>query len=535
MINKTFLKYRQQNNLNDMNPLIKNNPMKKIFSAILLVSITQVASAQLLGGGLTGSGTRMLQVNSSGELTPLSPGTSSQVLFGNGVWGNLPSDLWTPSGSNIYFNTGKVGIGTNNPQFPLDVTGNVNINGSITTNSLTVSGTTNLSSITSSSLSISSLAGAGNRQAIINSTGQLMAGSLSSLATSCTSGAPNWSLGGDNLLGVTTGGDLTLGTCDATDLMFKANGNKVMWFNNATGNAQLGGAYTTTSSKYRLSLINDHAQNTANPNGLLVKTQNMANGDINTLLSVDNDLSAALIVSGPADPNTNLPFNNFTVYGDGATLITSSLPSHPYLFGITNDVNLGTQGIPTPAFYVTPDCATHILTDFDGSSNRGLFSIFNDASGPGTQGPGDVGLGFDEKGVLAYNTIATTGAVFAITGTIPFAGDAKLFEVTYNGQAYAREIFVQATNFPDYVFKKDYKLLSLRQVEKFIQENQHLPNIPSAEEIAKKGQNVGDIQKMQMEKIEELTLYMIEFDKKMAALEKDNIELKKRLAELEKN
>jgi len=115
-----------------MNSTKKNNAMKNILSAILLISLAQVTSAQVLGGGLTGTGTRMLQVNSNGELTPLASGTSSQILFGNSIWGSLPVDLWTPSGSNIFFNTGYVGIGNTNPQYPLDVTGNARITGTLT-------------------------------------------------------------------------------------------------------------------------------------------------------------------------------------------------------------------------------------------------------------------------------------------------------------------------------------------------------------------------------------------------------------------
>lgn len=74
----------------------------------------------------------------------------------------------------------------------------------------------------------------------------------------------------------------------------------------------------------------------------------------------------------------------------------------------------------------------------------------------------------------------------------------------------------------DYVFAKDYKLKSLSEVETFIKANKHLPNIPSGDEIEKEGLDLGDMQAKQMEKIEELTLYMIEMKKEIDSLKKQN-------------
>lgn len=81
--------------------------------------------------------------------------------------------------------------------------------------------------------------------------------------------------------------------------------------------------------------------------------------------------------------------------------------------------------------------------------------------------------------------------------------------------------------FPDYVFGKDYKLMSLSQVEKFIHQEQHLPEVPSAKEIEKNGINTSEMFMIQMKKIEELTLYMIELEKKNAQLEEKVARLSK--------
>ncbi len=78
----------------------------------------------------------------------------------------------------------------------------------------------------------------------------------------------------------------------------------------------------------------------------------------------------------------------------------------------------------------------------------------------------------------------------------------------------------------DYVFDKDYELISLSELEAFINANKHLPNVPAASQVAADGLNLGDISRIQQEKIEELTLYVIDQDKQLKAQQKAIAELK---------
>ena len=78
----------------------------------------------------------------------------------------------------------------------------------------------------------------------------------------------------------------------------------------------------------------------------------------------------------------------------------------------------------------------------------------------------------------------------------------------------------------DYVFANDYKLKPLSEVEAYVKENKHLPNVPSASELVKDGLDLGKMQATQMEKIEELTLYMIDMKKEIETLKKENQSLK---------
>lgn len=75
------------------------------------------------------------------------------------------------------------------------------------------------------------------------------------------------------------------------------------------------------------------------------------------------------------------------------------------------------------------------------------------------------------------------------------------------------------TNWADYVFDPNYKLMSLEEVERYTKANKHLPNVPSADEITKEGIDVAKVSKMFMEKIEELTLHIIDLNKRIKELE----------------
>jgi hypothetical protein len=94
--------------------------------------------------------------------------------------------------------------------------------------------------------------------------------------------------------------------------------------------------------------------------------------------------------------------------------------------------------------------------------------------------------------------------------------------LTVSGAVNSSKVKVTATSgsVPDYVFAEDYGLLTLDQLDEYIKTNSHLPNIPSAKEIETNGQDVGELQLKLLEKIEELTLYVIELRKEIDHLKK---------------
>lgn len=94
--------------------------------------------------------------------------------------------------------------------------------------------------------------------------------------------------------------------------------------------------------------------------------------------------------------------------------------------------------------------------------------------------------------------------------------DAKL---TVNGTIHAKEVLIDLNGpLADYVFEPDYVLPSLSKVKQYIQENKHLPDIPSATQVEQEGMSVGDMQNLLLQKIEELTLYTIELKEEIERL-----------------
>lgn len=104
--------------------------------------------------------------------------------------------------------------------------------------------------------------------------------------------------------------------------------------------------------------------------------------------------------------------------------------------------------------------------------------------------------------------------------------DYRLF---VRGGILAEEVRVRLqADWADYVFDNDYKLMPLNEVEQYITENGHLPNMPSAEQVKEEGLELGNIVKLQQEKIEELTLHLIEQEKEMKELKAQVQELLKK-------
>jgi trimeric autotransporter adhesin len=129
-----------------------------------------------------------------------------------------------------------------------------------------------------------------------------------------------------------------------------------------------------------------------------------------------------------------------------------------------------------------------------------------------------------------YNN-STNGVVIKGTG---LDGNSLIVK----GGVLSKEVNVKvegSESWPDYVFKPNYKRMTLGEVEKFISINGHLPNIPSATEMAATGNNLGKTDVKLLEKVEELTLYLLDMKKANDAQAAELKALKQQVNSLKKN
>lgn len=104
-------------------------------------------------------------------------------------------------------------------------------------------------------------------------------------------------------------------------------------------------------------------------------------------------------------------------------------------------------------------------------------------------------------------------------GMVGIGTDNPTEKLSVNGKVRAKEVKVEVSNWPDYVFEKDYELTPLDELEKFIVVNKHLPEVPSAKAIESEGLALGEMNKILLKKIEELTLFIVDQNKRIKKLE----------------
>jgi hypothetical protein len=513
--------------------------------------------------------TAMPQITTGYTLTGTSAaGCVNQTPFSVGVelWQQTADTFHAP----IYYN-GNVGIGTNNPQAALDVIGNAIITGTLTTGGLN-STSSNLNVTTPAvfkdSVTLSSLAtattttGSGNRYLLLKNNGVIVTGGgvgQTQSVNSCNSLLPSWTIGGDNLAGLTpsTGGDLALGTCDQNDLVFKAGGSKALWLTPA---GTLGVGISAPQAMVHINTTYSQSGN-ATP-GLIIDDQDPSENTAEFTVNSDGTTKISVLPSislggfpdafsvNTQDPHfqgclycagtgTNAYYNLFRIdratghVGIG-TAPTSNVSSYKMLTvsGDASFANYNASGNGNTADGIT---AIEILGNNQVPTRRGI-TVDNDPNGDfnfyinSNQSSSQFNFVNGANGVVsssnpAIATIGSTGMSIGNDGagntTVPVG-----YQLAVYGKIIAQEVVVKLLPWPDYVFTKNYKLKNLLDLENYINENHHLPNIPAAKDIESSGVQLGDMVGKQMEKIEELTLYMIEMKKEIEKLKQENKELK---------
>lgn len=217
-------------------------------------------------------------------------------------------------------------------------------------------------------------------------------------------------------------------------------------------------------------------------------------------IGTDNPLSRLHVVGGIIGSEMALGTSDF---GNAhLTILEPSKSKGGILINLTNQEDYFNSGVGVKT--IVNNANTKAMTVEDGASNKDVFRIY--------------GSGLIET----YLTESDYGLVIHDATN----DNKKIFEVLKNGTVFANELKITLNPFPDYVFEKSYELLPIEQLKNYIEENGSLPNMPNQEQVKEEGVGVGELQLKLVEKVEELTLYVIELNEKIEGLTKDNDALK---------
>ena len=118
-------------------------------------------------------------------------------------------------------------------------------------------------------------------------------------------------------------------------------------------------------------------------------------------------------------------------------------------------------------------------------------------------------------GIFMSNNVGSPVFTVLHTGNVGIGQTNPQNKLDVNGTIHSKAVTIDLNGWSDYVFRNDYQLRPLSEVKNYIDQNQHLPEVPSAQEMIKKGLDVSEMNKLLMKKVEELTLYLIEQNKRI--------------------
>lgn len=263
-------------------------------------------------------------------------------------------------------------------------------------------------------------------------------------------------------------------------------------------------------------------------NGNHIQWKHYENSNYIPKMSLSNDGKLGL---GVANPSSSLDIMANSVSG-GEHLVKFKVTdaSSDYMT-IQNNTGVEGQFIPSiVGFHESDNRLALRLTASTSSSadngNSALMIFDSRLNNSGTQ------TTISTRPLFQWSNYTSAKMTMLANGNLGLGTTTPDSKLSVNGTIHTKEVKVDLNGWSDFVFENDYELRTLEEVEQHINENGHLPEIPNEAEVIENGINLGEMNTKLLQKIEELTLYMIQMNKEMAELRVKNEQLEKEISTL---
>lgn len=287
--------------------------------------------------------------------------------------------------------------------------------------------------------------------------------------------------GSDQLMVIKGDGRVGIGT-NSPSVGFELKGTNSQWI--YVNHGDVGGIRVASSDAARLNVLYRHRSN-----DLVTLRAGHDHGEIAFIAGGADSERMRIVENGNIGIGTNSPNAKLSIIGS-STLAGDFDASKAYL-----ELTDGSTSMLMDGNEITTNQLLALSSSYD---HPIIFRNVNET---------------DDEELMRINSDGGVGIGTQTTG---------LHKLAVEGSIGTREVVVEATAWPDYVFQENYDLKSLEEVKTYVEENGHLPEVPSAKEVEKEGVELGQMNELLLQKVEELTLYVIDQNEQLKSQIEEN-------------